>query len=65
MAQNDSKKRQDKPKRDKPPKHESRIHVTENPFTLHIDDTPENIARILMTAPPKKADEWDYLRKRK
>ncbi len=43
--------------------HKSRIHTTENPFTLYIDDTPENIARVLMTAPPKKAGEWDYLKR--
>lgn len=25
-----------------------------------IDDTPENVARIIMTTPPKKPGEWDY-----
>lgn len=58
---------EDKPKKDEPKQkntdHKSRIHTTENPFTLYIDDTPENIARILMTAPPKKPDEWDYLKR--
>ena len=29
-----------------------------------IPDTPENIARALLTTPPKKADEWDYLKDR-
>ena len=27
-----------------------------------IPDTPENIARALLTTPPKKEDEWDYLK---
>ena len=30
-----------------------------------IPDTPENIARALLTTPPKKRDEWDYLKKTK
>ncbi len=29
----------------------SRIHITEKPFTLHIDDTPENVARALLGKP--------------
>ena len=29
-----------------------------------IPDTPENVARALLSAPPKKPAEWDYLRKR-
>ena len=32
------------------------------PMPEPIPDTPENIARILMTTPPKKEDEWEYLR---
>ena len=28
-----------------------------------IPDTPENVARALLIAPPKKPAEWDYLRK--
>ena len=30
-----------------------------------IPDTPENIARALLTTPPKKEDEWDYLKDRR
>ena len=26
-----------------------------------IPDTPENIARALLTTPPKKDGDWDYL----
>ncbi len=41
----------DKPKLDKTEskkgRPESRVHVTERPFTLHIDDTPDNVARDL------------------
>ena len=29
-----------------------------------IPDTPENAARALLNAPPKKPAEWDYRRKR-
>ena len=29
-----------------------------------IPDTPENIARALLTTPPKKEDEWGYLKER-
>ncbi len=49
----------DRPKQDE---HKSRIHITENPFTLHIDEEPDQLGRILMTAPPKQADEWRYKR---
>ena len=27
-----------------------------------IPDTPENIARALLTTPPKKGGDWDYLK---
>ena len=29
-----------------------------------IPDTQENIARALLTTPPKGEDEWDYLKER-
>ncbi|MDE2775325.1 MAG: hypothetical protein OXI77_05230 [Chloroflexota bacterium] len=56
---NSENKKSDKPKKpsDKlkqPPKRESRIHVTEKPFTLHIDDTAENVARALFGKPLKR-----------
>ena len=28
-----------------------------------IPDTPENIARALLTTPPKKRNEWEFLKK--
>ena len=28
-----------------------------------IPDTPENVARALLSAPPKKQAEWEHLRK--
>ena len=34
----------------------------EKPMPEPIPDTPENIARALLTTPPKKEDEWDYLK---
>ena len=27
-----------------------------------IPDTPENIMRSILNTPPKKRDEWDYLK---
>ena len=27
-----------------------------------IPDTPENVARALMSTPPKRPDEWDYMK---
>jgi len=27
-----------------------------------IPDTPENVARVLLSAPPKKPAEWEHLR---
>ncbi len=34
-----------------------------NPMPEPIPDTPENIMRALLATPPKKDDEWDYLKK--
>lgn len=28
----------------------------------HIQDTPENVARAILSTPPKKQDEWRYLK---
>ena len=33
------------------------------PMPERIDDTPENIMRVLVSTPPKKSTDWDYLRK--
>ena len=33
------------------------------PMAERIPDTPENIARAIFSTPPKKALEWDYMRK--
>ncbi len=30
---------------------------------VQIPDTPENVARALLSAPPKKPAEWEHLRK--
>ena len=32
------------------------------PMPEQIPDTPENVARALLTTPPKRNDEWDYLK---
>lgn len=29
-----------------------------------IQDTPENVARAILSAPPEKQDEWRYLKDR-
>ncbi|MDE2935583.1 MAG: hypothetical protein OXP37_01920 [Chloroflexota bacterium] len=33
------------------------------PLPPQIPDTPENVARAILNAKPKKKDDWDYLRK--
>ena len=30
-----------------------------------IDDTPENVARIILNTPPKKRDEWEFIKRAK
>ena len=42
----------EKKRRGRPPK----------PMPELIPDTPENVARAILSTPPKKADEWEYLR---
>ena len=41
-----------KRKRGRPPK----------PMPEQIPDTPENVALALMTSPPRRPDEWEYLK---
>ena len=45
-------------------KETKRGRPVEKPMPEPIPDTPENIARALLTTPPKKEDEWDYLKDR-
>ena len=45
-------------------KKRTRGRPVEKPMPEPIPDTPENIARALLTTPPKKKDEWDYLKER-
>lgn len=28
-----------------------------------LPDTPENVARAVLSTPPKKPEEWDYVRR--
>ena len=35
------------------------------PMPEQIPDTPENVARLLMTTKPKKENEWRYLKEHK
>ena len=46
------------------PKPAPRGRPVEKQMPEPIPDTPENIARALLTTPPKKEDEWDYLKDR-
>ena len=48
----------------KPPAKRPRGRPVKNTMPELIPDTPENIARALLTTPPKKEDEWDYLKDR-
>ena len=35
------------------------------PMPSQIPDTPENVARAVLSTPPKKRDEWEFMRKLK
>ena len=35
----------------------------EKPLPEPIDDTPENVMRAILATPPKRDDEWRYMRK--
>ena len=40
----------------------SRGRPVEKPMPAPIPDTPENVARALVTTPRKDEDDWDYLK---
>ena len=42
----------------------SRGRPVEKPMPAPIPDTPENVARALLTTPPKVEGNWDYLKDR-
>ena len=35
----------------------------EKPMPEPIPDTPENIMQAILTTPPKRDDEWEYLKR--
>ena len=35
-----------------------------HPMPDPIPDTPDNVARTLMTTKPKREDEWEYLKRK-
>lgn len=35
-----------------------------NPMPEQIPDTPENVAKAVLNTPPKKKDEWEYLKRK-
>ena len=43
-------------------KKRSRGRPVEKPMPAPIPDTPESVARALVTTPPKDEGEWDYLK---
>ncbi len=45
-----------------PTKKRSRGRPIEKPRPPLIPDTPENVARALLTTPPKDEGDWDYLK---
>ena len=47
-----------------PTKKRTRGRPVEKPMPAPIPDTPENVARALVTTPPKDQGGWDYLKDR-
>ena len=47
-----------------PTKKRTRGRPVEKPMPAPIPDTPENVARALVTTPPKDEGGWDYLKDR-
>ena len=45
-------------------KKRTRGRPVEKPMPAPIPDTPENVARALLTTPPKDEGDWDYLKDR-
>lgn len=45
-------------------KRRQRGRPVEKPLPEPIPDTPENVARALVSTPPKDEDDWDYLKGR-
>ena len=45
------------------PQKRGRGRPVEREWPEPIPDSPENIARALMSGPPKAKDEWEYLKK--
>ena len=36
-----------------------------NTMPEQIPDTPENVARAILNTPPKKRDEWEFIKRAK
>ena len=50
------------PAKRKKPSQRHRGRPRTHPMPDPIPDTPQNVARALMTTPPPKESEWQYLR---
>ena len=49
----------------KPERKRARGRPVEKPPPPPIADTPENIARAVLSTPPKRRKDWKYLKARK
>ena len=47
-----------------PPKKRRRGRPVEKEMPEPIPDTPENVARALLSTPPKEDGDWDYMKDR-
>ena len=48
----------------RPPPPPPVVKVKSRPLPPMIPDTPENVARAIVNAPPKKREDWDYLKRK-
>ena len=46
------------------PERRKRGRPVEKPLPPPIPDTPENIARAVLSTPPKRRKDWDYVKTR-
>ena len=43
----------------------ARGRPVEKEWPDQIPDTPENVARAILSTPPKKDEEWEYMKRHK
>ena len=47
------------------PKKPPRGRPVKNTMPEQIPDTPENVVRVILNTPPKKRDEWEFIKRAK